>query len=309
MKSTGKGTASGKIILMGEHSVVYGQPAIALPFYATQVEITIEEAQENTLDSTYFCGKVSEAPAALQSIQELLSKLQNYFIDSQGVHITIKSTIPPERGMGSSAAVAVALTRGYFDYHEVEISDAALLNFVNFSEKIAHGNPSGIDAAATSGSSPLYFIKGKTMDAFPLNLDAYLVVADTGIKGQTRAAVADVAKLMEQNQEDISEIIATLGQLTDEAKDAIIANDSLLLGHVMTQAHHRLQQLTVSNDALDKLAEAALANGALGAKLTGGGRGGCLISLVDNKETARRIAAAQERAGAKKTWIQQLESS
>lgn len=306
MKSTGKGTASGKIILIGEHSVVYGQPAIALPFYATKVEILIEEAKENTMNSSYFCGKIAEAPQALSCIQGLLNKLQNHFLDSNNVQLTINSTIPAERGMGSSAAVAVALTRSYFDYCETELTEDVLLDFVNFSEKIAHGNPSGIDAAATSGTNPIYFIKNQRMDAFPLNIDAYLIVADTGIKGQTRAAVADVAKLLEQNHQSVSKQITHLGQLTDEAKKAIIENDPVKLGHIMTQSHHSLQQLSVSNAALDLLADTAINNGALGAKLTGGGRGGCLIALAADKQTAENIARAQVQQGAKKTWIQKL---
>lgn len=306
MKSIGKGTASGKIILMGEHSVVYGQPAIALPFYATKVTAAVEEAPDNEIVSSYFRGRLSDVPPALTCIRQLMKKLQEYFSDPDGVHLTISSSIPPERGMGSSAAVAVALTRGFFDYHQVELTDERLLHFVDFSEKIAHGNPSGIDAAATSGANPIYFIKGKTMDAFLLNIDAYLIVADTGIKGQTREAVADVAQLMKENEATTSEHIRHLGKLANEAKEAIIKNDPSTLGSLMNQAHQALQKLTVSNGALDQLAETALAHGALGSKLTGGGRGGCLITLAEDRRTAEKIADAQEKNGAVKTWIQKM---
>lgn len=291
---------------MGEHSVVYGEPAIALPFYATQIVVTIEPAKESLIDSSYFSGKLQEAPASLSNLQQLIKKLQDFFLDLAGVKITIESTIPPERGMGSSAAVAVALTRSYFDYKDVPLSDVQLLSFVNFSEKIAHGNPSGIDAAATSGTSPLYFIKGQTMDAFPLNLDAYLVVADTGIKGQTRAAVADVAKLMQTDETKYLKLTALLGVLTEEARNAIINNNALHLGKLMDRAHHCLQHLTVSNDTLDHLADTAITNGALGAKLTGGGRGGCLIALAEDRKAAEKIATALEQQGAVKVWIQKL---
>ncbi|WP_265459755.1 mevalonate kinase [Enterococcus sp. HY326] len=305
MEAVGLGKATGKIILMGEHSVVYGEPAIAMPFLATHIQTRITDGPENSLDSIYFSGKLADVPAPLKNIQALITALQEKFQQQAGIHLEITSTIPAERGMGSSAATAVAITRGYFDYQKTDLSDQELLDFVNLSEKIAHGNPSGIDAAATSGPNPLYFIKGQELSSFPMNVDAYLVVADTGIKGKTRGAVADVAKQYQENPA-VPELIHILGQLAKDAKQAIISNQPALLGSMMTKAHRNLKALGVSNDALDLLTDTAIANNALGAKLTGGGRGGCLIALAEDLATAKQIAAAQEKAGAKQTWIQGL---
>ncbi|MDH6363946.1 mevalonate kinase [Enterococcus sp. PF1-24] len=305
MKLIGKGVASGKIILMGEHAVVYGQPAIAMPFLATQIKAEITAAPENQLISSYYQGLLAKVPQALKNLVTLVYALQLHFADNDGLQITIESNIPAERGMGSSAAVAVAITRAYFDYQETALSEKDLLAFVNLSEKVAHGNPSGIDAAATSGPNPLYFIRGEELATFPMNIDAYLIVADTGIKGQTRQAVADVAELYQQNA-TIEEVIQNLGKLTKTARQEIIANQPHILGELMTKAHHCLQQLTISNTSLDQLVDVALAHGALGAKLTGGGRGGCLIALASDLTSAEKIAAAQKQAGAKNTWIQGL---
>lgn len=136
--------------------------------------------------------------------------------------------------------------------------------------------------------------------------DAFLIVADTGIKGQTREAVSDVAHLFELNKQSVSQQITELGRLTKLAKKAILADEVYTLGTIMNQAQEQLKTLTVSNEQLDKLVTTAREHGALGAKLTGGGRGGCMIALADSNEQAVKIAAAIESAGAVATWIQSL---
>lgn len=304
----GHGQASGKIILMGEHSVVYGEPAIAFPFQETFVSAKVEAATAMMVDCHYFTGELSEVPPQLKSIKEAIHQTLNTLHQEHAtLKITITSTIPAERGMGSSAATAVSIVRSLFDYFTVPCTPDTLLSLVNRAEKIAHGNPSGIDAAATSGNEPLFFIKGHPLETFPMNVsNAFLIVADTGIKGQTRAAVSDVAYLFEQHQHEVSQHIIDLGHLTKLAKKVILSDDVHSLGNIMNQAQEHLRALTVSNDQLDQLVIAARKNGALGAKLTGGGRGGCMIALADSKEQAKKIASAIESAGAKATWIQSL---
>ena len=305
MSNQGIGTATGKIILMGEHAVVYGEPAIAFPFGGTQVTATVTLSKENNLTSIYHVGLLDEAPESLLNIQQLTNKLQE-ILHAPNFHLTIESTIPSERGMGSSAAVAVAITRAFFDWQDQELTQADLLKWVDFSEAIAHGNPSGIDAAATSGEAPIYFKRDFPFESFPLNIDAYLLVADTGIKGQTRSAVRSVAALMEQQPEEISGIIHQLGQLTQQARTAIIENQATLLGQLMTQAQAQLKQLTVSNEMLDDLVTIALNHGALGAKLTGGGRGGCLLVLIETKAQVQQITEAFQAYGVNEVWLQGL---
>lgn len=305
MLARGIGKATGKIILMGEHSVVYGEPAIAFPFSGTQVIATVKENRVVSLCSTYHEGTFDQAPLGLANIQQLTTKLQQH-LHTPNFHLTIQSTIPSERGMGSSAAVAVAVTRAFFDWQEKNLSQATLLEYVNFSESIAHGNPSGIDAAATSGNNPIYFERGKDFLPFPLNIDAYLLVADTGIKGQTRAAVRSVAALFETAPDETSLAIHQLGLLAKTAKEAIVHNEAKKLGLAMTKAQDYLKQLTVSNNTLDTCMELALTEGALGAKLTGGGRGGCFLVLCDTKEKAEVIATKLKAYGVKDIWLQGL---
>ncbi|EMF0257156.1 mevalonate kinase [Enterococcus hirae] len=309
MANYGQGESNGKIILMGEHAVVYGEPAIAFPFQAAKVVASLNEhitSSGDQLVSSYYTGILRDAPNSLKNIKQLVFNLKKELQIEQSLELTIHSTIPAERGMGSSAAVATAVTRAFYDYLEQPLSREQLLTNVQISEKIAHGNPSGIDAAATSSLEPIYFVKGHPFDYFSLNIDAFLIVADTGIKGQTRAVVKDVAHLFEKDQQKVGQKIQQLGYLTRQAKKAIVKNNPEHLAQAMNEAQLILKNLTISNDFLDVLIETARDSGALGAKLTGGGRGGCMIALAQTKTKAQEISEALLQAGAAATWIQGL---
>lgn len=302
------GRSTGKIILMGEHAVVYGQPAIAMPFSAVEITATVHQ-QGDALSVTcdFYQGLVHQMPKIWESLKHAI-RFSLYRIGAPtdpAIHIEISSTIPAERGMGSSAAVAVAVARALFAYYQKDLSDSELWDIVQSSEKIAHGNPSGIDAATTSGKSPIYFTKGQPIDPIDLHLNAYLVVADTGVTGNTLEAIQDVAALLEEKPE-VRQLVEELGHLTRQAKDDLVHDRAELLGQKMSQAHAYLKELGVSDLSLDKLVSLSQAAGALGAKLTGGGRGGCMIALVKTKKEAQDLASQLEEAGARQTWIQYL---
>lgn len=307
MKKIGNGHATGKIILIGEHSVVYGKKAIAFPFAGVGIHTLVQSNPTVHIQSKYFNGTLDEMKQVtsmhnLVSLIEVLKKdleLPNFCLN-------IKSTIPAERGMGSSAAVAVSIIRAIFDWQALPLDEKKLLKYVDYSEQIAHDNPSGIDAVATSGTQPILFEKSQPFETFQLNVDAYLLVADTGIKGQTRQAVKDVANLVQQKGASIRHIIDQLGDLTLEAKTAIVENQAEKLGQIMTASHRLLQKLTVSNHTLDQAVELVLNHHALGAKLTGGGRGGCLIVLAKDLQNARFIQEKLISYGMKRTWLQGL---
>ena len=308
LSDTASGHAHGKIILIGEHAVVHNEPAIAIPFTSANVEVTIKkQLGESTIDSIYHTGKLTDTPKTLNNLIETLNAVCKHFdTTTDNMHITIKSNIPAERGMGSSAAVATALVRALFNYFDAELTDELLNDFVTISEVIAHGNPSGLDAKVVSSNESVYFVKNQGAEFFKVELPGYLVVADTGQQGETGEAVMDVGKLVADVKTHAKSFITELGELTTQARNMIEEENIVGLGAILSEAQIRLKKLTVSNEALDLLVETARTHGALGAKLTGGGRGGCMIALADLPETAKKIADALLDVGAVNTWIHPL---
>lgn len=303
------GHSHGKIILMGEHAVVYGEPSIALPFPAVDMTATVKGTTGGLLiDCSYYQGIATDMPEVLHSLKKAIqTALSSLGKPNQNIRIKIESSIPPERGMGSSAAVAVAVTRAIYRYYGKELSHEKLLELVDVAERVAHGNPSGLDAVTTSGDSPVFYRKGEPFVPFQLKMDAYLIVGDTGVTGQTREAVQSIADRIENGEQSRTlQQIRALGDLAEKAKSFLEHNKPESLGHVMGDAHELLRELGVSSSDLNRLVDAAKQAGALGAKLTGGGRGGCMIALSATKEDAEKVSAALEKAGAVHTWITHL---
>lgn len=307
-KKTAVGTAIGKIILIGEHSVVYGEPALAIPFPTTKIKTTIQRKDGPVkLNCFFYEGLLYNAPERLFGLTSVIKQVVDSFNEKlENLSVNIESSIPPERGMGSSAAVAVATIRGLYNFFNKPLTNEDLLKWTNISEKIVHGNPSGLDAAIIVGEKPLYYIKGKEFFPFSFKLDAYLIVADTGQLGQTQEAVSSVRNLMESNPRKGEPLIKELGTLANEAKGFMELNDKVRLGGAMTRAHFLLDKLSVSNKQLNQLVSIALENNALGAKLTGGGRGGCMIALASTREEAEFISNRLLYNGAKNTWISNM---
>lgn len=308
LSNIASGKAHGKIILIGEHAVVHNEPAIAIPFTSVSTEVNIEQTNEDsTIESIYYTGKLSDAPSTVKNIVETLHAVCAYLNKpTSHMHFIVKSTIPSERGMGSSAAVATALVRALFNYYNEKLNDELLNKFVMISEKIAHGNPSGLDAKVVRSNESVYFIKDKTAESFNTNLPAYLVIADTGDEGDTGEAVTAVGKLVADPTSKGKTLINDLGLLTKKARKFIEQTQLHRLGEILNLAQEKLVALTVSNEKLDVLVATAQRHGALGAKLTGGGRGGCMIALVETNEVALEISKHLLNAGATKTWIHPL---
>lgn len=287
----GIGRSHSKIILMGEHSVVYGFPAIALPL--KDIEVTCRIKASDTPLRFDFYDTLSTA---------IYSGLDYLKIKNHPISYDIVSQVPQKRGMGSSAAVSIAAIRAVFDYFNEELSDELLEILVNKAEIIAHTNPSGLDAKTCLSDQAIKFIRNVGFESLNINLDAYLIIADTGIHGHTREAVQKVAKYEETNLPYLKQ----LGQLTEDVENAIKNRDIKTIGYSMTQAHESLKAIGVSIAKANQLVEEALKEGALGAKMSGGGLGGCIIALVDQKEKADAISQKLREEGAVNTWIQKL---
>lgn len=309
--SLGQGAAHSKIILMGEHAVVYGVPAIAMPFKVASVSVKITPSKTNRswLKSDYYSGPISLMPDHMANLKRVIElMLDSFNLPTQALHYQIESNIPIGRGMGSSAAVSVAIARAIADFYDVDLSDYQLQLIVNQGEVIAHESTSGLDTLMSSTNDPVMYQKSEQPVPFSLNLKAFLILADSGIEGQTKKAVASVRQLLEERPKFVKEALNSIERFVKLGYQAILNKDVNELGRLLTYNHYYLNQLGVSHPTLDRIIQAAWYAGALGAKLTGGGLGGCAIALAETAKDAELIAEAMEIAGAKQTWILNLES-
>ena len=290
-KKIGVGKAHSKIILIGEHAVVYGYPAISLPLL--EVEVTCRVLPAETPWRLFEEDTLSMA---------VYASLEYLTIKDACIRCQIESAIPEKRGMGSSAAISIAAIRAVFDYYDAQLSQETLEILVNRAEMIAHMNPSGLDAKTCLSDHPIRFIKNLGFTELKMDLSTYLVIADTGVYGHTREAI----QVVQSKGKDALPYLQTLGDLTQEAEDAINHKDAEKLGEILSQAHENLKEIGVSSQEADSLVETAIHHGALGAKMSGGGLGGCIIALAANLEQAQELAQRLEEKGAVQTWIESL---
>ncbi|WP_159498723.1 mevalonate kinase [Microbacterium sp. 18062] len=304
----GIGRASGKAILFGEHAVVYGHPAIALPVTALTARAEAERTEGETwLESDLYTGPLRFAPDRLLPTATAASAvLATVGTADEGVRLRVRSDIPAERGVGSSAAVAAAIVGAVAAAFDEELDDATHHELVQAAERAAHGTPSGLDARAVRARGPIWFDRGR-VDSVPVGAPLVFVVADTGVRGRTGEAVAGVRDLHAREPERAGDLIRHLGAQAAAARADLARGDVDALGARMTLAHALLDDLGVGDPALDALVETALAAGAAGAKLTGGGRGGCVLALARGGAHGGPLVDALRTAGAADVWITTVE--
>jgi mevalonate kinase len=303
-------SAPGKIILFGEHAVVYGRPALAIP--VTQVHADVE-----VLDSER-AGVWIIAPAVdlhtelntLSPDHPIASVINNLFFLSHvspfpNLEIRIASTIPVASGLGSGAAVTVALTRALAAHLKYSMTDEEVNAFAYEIEKLHHGTPSGIDNTVVTYAKPVYFVKDQPIETLKVGAPFTIVIADTGISAPTKESVGDVRKLWEADQKHWERVFDEIADISFAARRVIEEGWVKMLGVLMDENHAWLQQMTVSSPELDHLVVAARKAGALGAKMSGGGRGGNMIALV-HPEIAENVSLALKEAGAQNTIITQV---
>ena len=300
MKSKGLGTAHAKVILIGEHAVVYGHPGISMPFLPLKVHVTVIPSQEDFLISTLYQGAMSQLPPSLFFISYLVDDLRQQFKFGP-IEISIENHIPSSAGMGSSAAISGAIVEAIFDFASTPITPTLRFEKTQLAEKLVHGSASGIDAWTTANKHPWYFIKGKEPEPIQLSLPGFFVVANTGIKGSTKEAVGIVAKKFTQNLAQAH--LESIGLMTLLMKEAIEKKEMDDMARLMNQAHYHLQELDVSHPRLDEMVEKAIELGAIGAKLTGGGLGGSMLALVETKATANAIIRYFQKEFTKEVWL------
>lgn len=304
----GTGSAHAKAILLGEHAVVYGAPAIAVPVPTLSVRAEARRvAGGGRLTSGLYDGPVVDAPAAVGSTVAAVRAALGVVgagVGPDSLDVRVESAVPAGRGLGSSAAVAAAVADAVAAAFGVALDPAQRHAAVMESERVAHGTPSGLDARTVVATSPVWFHDG-VAEELPVGAAGALVVADTGAAVATRDAVAGVRALRDRRPASVDAAIATLAALTSGARLDLAVGDLRAVGAAMDEAHQVLATLGVSNPLLDHVAAQARQAGAFGAKLTGGGRGGCVIALVDAGGAAT-LAHRLQAAGARAAWTLEL---
>lgn len=288
--------ACAKIILCGEHAVVYGQPAIAMPVSSLRAVAAAEPADIlrfalEDLDESFTLDSDSPIASLARQVCETLH------IAPPPLTIRLKSAIPIASGLGSGAAIAAAVARVLFRAAGQSPDNERINALVYESEKLYHGTPSGIDNTVVVYEQPVYFIRDKPIETIKIQGEFHFIAADTGIAAPTKISVGDVRRLYESGRERIQPILEAIGVISRQVRAALESGDAAAMGKLMFENHVLLQQLTVSSLELDHLVEAALKAGAMGAKLSGGGRGGNMIALV-TPDTAAPVKTALLSAGA-----------
>jgi len=287
------------------HFVVYGLPAIAsaLGTYTT-ADVKVVKGQNWTVDDQRPATpgyKKKKYDEAIQSIRNVLEHLK-IDINSQKLEISFTGNLFAASGVGASAAQCTSLARALNDNFNLKLDDEKINEAAYEGEKAYHGTPSGIDNTASTYGGLIWFVKnldgGKNiMEVLQSPKKMPLVIANSGITASTTEVVADVRKLKKANPEKFENIFSNYNDLSKKAKSALLKGDDISIGNLMNQNHRLLQEITVSGDINDKLVDIALKHGALGAKMTGTGRGGLVIALAENEEVQNNIANAIETEG------------
>lgn len=308
-------SAPGKVILFGEHAVVYGRPAIAVPVNEVRAKAIV------TADPLSLPGSVRiQAPDV--GIDVMLANLPAHHPLAAAVwqvsaaldlahipacKIRITSTIPVASGLGSSAAVSVAIIRALSTFLGVSLMDEQISAMAYEVEKLHHGTPSGVDNTVIVYRMPVYFIREQTIERFSIGTSLTLVIGDSGVASPTAQTVEDVRAAWQKEPERYEKMFNAIGDIVRNARNVIAVGHLETIGTLMDENHAILAQMGVSSPELDALTTAARDAGALGAKLCGGGRGGNIVAL-GTPQTAPRISEALENAGAVRRIITRIDS-
>lgn len=299
----------GKLILCGEHAVVYGQPAIALPLPDIRATALVEDAPAGSgitivtpdVDQAWTIDD-SAAPAhPLTTLVRLtLAQIQHAAAD---LEITLRSAIPIASGMGSGAALGAALVRALSTHLGAALTPATIAQLVYESERFYHGTPSGIDNTVVSYEQAIWFVRGVSKEQpptiVPITIEQpfTLLIGDTGVRAPTHVTVGGVRERWQQKPEHYTALFATIGSLAQTIREQLAAGNLREVGLALNQNQAALEAIGVSSPELERLIAAARSAGALGAKLSGGGGGGVMVALVrEPQQTA--VAQALLEMGA-----------
>jgi mevalonate kinase len=298
----GEGSGYGKVILFNEHFVVYNVPSIVSAIdKATTATVEHSGGSGWTLDDRRPATpgyKEEKLEQQRDSIDRIL-KATGVDTTRNPIVITFGGNLVAASGIGASAASCVALARALSDEFNLGFSDDEINDIAYEGERAYHGNPSGVDNTAATYGGLLWFVRGKPIERIKIKRPVEVVMGNTGLVANTEAAVAGVRERRQKYPEKYEKIFKEAGELAYIAKKALLDYDLGAVGKLMDENHRQLQAIGVSCRELDFLVELARANGAYGAKMTGGGLGGNMVALTPGKDLQDRAARAIKKEGFK----------
>ena len=294
----------GKIIWMGEHAVVYGYQAVALPLFQVGVQVSIDQSDVTHIQSPFHVGTIGSMQSIYLSIQTLIIELNRHFKTEVNLNIELK--IPLNAGLGGSASIASAIVLAYYKHFKQTLDVSTHIKWIQLSEMIAHGRASGIDAAAMTLHTPFIFKKDTPIVTIETNLDAYMLIVFSNVSGKTKEAVQRIETLHRNDKKFTEDAFKRLAEATDEFINSIQTKSHDVIGAMMNRAHDILKSLNVSHPVVDSLVDLCLKNKALGAKLTGGGLGGCMIAYYKDLNALNQCIQEVEKEGFHTYFIQKV---
>ena len=296
----GKGSGFGKVILFNEHFVVYNIPSIVSAIaQATTARVEPFKGKGWHLEDRRPATpgyKEEKLEQQRESVERVL-KAARVDLSRNPIKITLGGDLVAASGIGASAASCVAIARALSDEFSLNFSDERINEIAYEGERAYHGTPSGVDNTAATYGGLIWFVRGKPIELIEVEEPFEIVMANTGIVADTSAVVAEVRGRREKYPEKYDKIFKEAEKLAHEARRALENFDLKKVGKLMDENHKLLQAIEVSCRELDFLVELARDHGALGAKLTGGGRGGNMVALTPGKDLQEKVARAIEREG------------
>ncbi len=299
----GKGAGFGKVILFGEHFVVHGVPGIVSAIdSATDAEVKQNGSELVIRDERKAATGYAEEKR-LQQIESIERMLKKMGLDPKmPLNIWVGGTLPGFSGLGASAASSVAIARAIAEELSLNLSDEEVNQIAYEAEKAYAGNPSGIDNTAATYGGLIWFKKNLTggsasVEKLSIRKPVEIIIGSTGKVANTKAMVTGVAERKNKHPEEYNQIFKQAENLTYAGRKALEGYDLEKVGELMNENHRLLQEIEVSSSELDLLVDISRKNSAFGAKLTGGGGGGCMVALTPGKKLQEKVAVAIEKEG------------
>jgi len=300
----GKGSGFGKVILFGEHFVVHGVPGIVSAVDSTNDAKVTRIGEKITIKDERKGAKGYAEKKKLQQLESIdrMLKAMGIELGTVSLSIWLGGNLPGFSGLGASAASSVAIARAIAEEFGKDLSNEKINAIAYEAEKAYAGTPSGIDNTAATYGGLLWFKKNmsggpNTIEKLSIRKPVEIIIGSTGIVANTKAMVEGVAERKKKNPQKYDPLFKEAEELSFTAKKALQEFDLRKVGELMNENHRLLQEIEVSCKELDYLVDLARAQGVFGAKLTGGGGGGCMTALTPGKELQEKVAKAIEKEG------------